>query len=254
MGLPVHATTACDHASCASGIPGYGVALAGASAHRYLDAPATAARRRRGRDPRLPACPREHRRVHRRLLRATAARPARFNCFGLHEWAMVYRVADGASRTACRCGSAPRVPTRWSNQCRCAAATSTPTGSSPSRRRRGTPSTLTRRAQAGRGAAGVRARRRWTVQVGVQAGAAGRIRAGRWTASSWPQTPGCWTCGPAPTTCAGYGFEPIAVETPGGSRGVRHGPSRRSAERAAPLRAAIAERCHGAGGTPPPGE
>ena len=26
-----------------------------------------------------------------KLLRATAARPARLNCFGLHEWAMVYR-------------------------------------------------------------------------------------------------------------------------------------------------------------------
>ena len=25
------------------------------------------------------------------LLRATASRPARLNCFGLHEWAMVYR-------------------------------------------------------------------------------------------------------------------------------------------------------------------
>jgi hypothetical protein len=31
-----------------------------------------------------------------RLLRATARRPARLNCFGLHEWAMVYR--DGAVR------------------------------------------------------------------------------------------------------------------------------------------------------------
>lgn len=28
--------------------------------------------------------------IHR-LLRATAARPARFTCFGMHEWAMVYR-------------------------------------------------------------------------------------------------------------------------------------------------------------------
>lgn len=28
------------------------------------------------------------------LLRATAARPARLNCFGLHEWAMVYRSPD----------------------------------------------------------------------------------------------------------------------------------------------------------------
>ena len=29
-----------------------------------------------------------------RLLRATARRPAQFNCFGLHEWAMVYRSGD----------------------------------------------------------------------------------------------------------------------------------------------------------------
>ena len=41
------------------------------------------------------------------LLRATASRPARLNCFGLHEWAMVYRSADGAPRRRCRCGSAP---------------------------------------------------------------------------------------------------------------------------------------------------
>lgn len=30
----------------------------------------------------------------RRLLAATAARPANFGCFGMHEWAMVYRTAD----------------------------------------------------------------------------------------------------------------------------------------------------------------
>ncbi|MDT7735809.1 MAG: hypothetical protein QOE12_2983, partial [Mycobacterium sp.] len=29
-----------------------------------------------------------------RLLRATARRPAKLNCFGLHEWAMVYRSGD----------------------------------------------------------------------------------------------------------------------------------------------------------------
>ncbi|MCU1482660.1 MAG: hypothetical protein JWQ19_3446 [Subtercola sp.] len=33
-----------------------------------------------------------------RLLGATAARPAQFGCFGLHEWAMVYRVKDGEVR------------------------------------------------------------------------------------------------------------------------------------------------------------
>jgi hypothetical protein len=30
----------------------------------------------------------------RRLLAATADRPAQFGCFGLHEWAMVYRTSD----------------------------------------------------------------------------------------------------------------------------------------------------------------
>lgn len=35
-----------------------------------------------------------------RLLRATAARPANFGCFGLHEWAMVHRLADDETRHA----------------------------------------------------------------------------------------------------------------------------------------------------------
>lgn len=33
-----------------------------------------------------------------RLLRATLARPAHLGCFGLHEWAMVYRLAPGEQR------------------------------------------------------------------------------------------------------------------------------------------------------------
>ncbi|MPY80808.1 MAG: 3-methyladenine DNA glycosylase [Actinophytocola sp.] len=36
----------------------------------------------------------------RSLLRATADRPARLNCFGLHEWAMVYRLPDDEVRHA----------------------------------------------------------------------------------------------------------------------------------------------------------
>ncbi len=32
------------------------------------------------------------------LLQATAGRPARFGCFGLHEWAMVYRLGQGDVR------------------------------------------------------------------------------------------------------------------------------------------------------------
>jgi hypothetical protein len=34
------------------------------------------------------------------LLTATAARPASFGCFGLHEWAMVYRLAEDETRHA----------------------------------------------------------------------------------------------------------------------------------------------------------
>jgi hypothetical protein len=34
----------------------------------------------------------------RRLLSATASRPARLGCFGLHEWAMVYRAGEGDVR------------------------------------------------------------------------------------------------------------------------------------------------------------
>ncbi len=36
----------------------------------------------------------------RSLLAATADRPARLNCFGLHEWAMVYRLSDDEVRHA----------------------------------------------------------------------------------------------------------------------------------------------------------
>ena len=34
----------------------------------------------------------------RRILDGTASRPAAFTCFGLHEWAMVYRVPEGGQR------------------------------------------------------------------------------------------------------------------------------------------------------------
>ena len=53
------------------------------------------ASRRRHRDGRSPGQTRRHRRIlSRGLLAATAARPVQLNCFGMHEWAMVYRSAD----------------------------------------------------------------------------------------------------------------------------------------------------------------
>lgn len=72
--------------------PGFGVALGGEAAQRYLD------RSGYGRGRQGVTVTREHLlarvdtvRFIARLLRATASRPARLNCFGLHEWAMVYR-------------------------------------------------------------------------------------------------------------------------------------------------------------------
>ena len=76
--------------------PGFGVALAGPSARRYLD--------RAGYDGResddVTVAPTYLRsRIDTvefiaSLLRSTAARPPRLNCFGLHEWAMVYRTPE----------------------------------------------------------------------------------------------------------------------------------------------------------------
>jgi hypothetical protein len=72
--------------------PGFGAVLAGESAVRYLD------RSGYGRVPGGATVTREYLsaradtvRFIAGLLRATASRPARLNCFGLHEWAMVYR-------------------------------------------------------------------------------------------------------------------------------------------------------------------
>jgi hypothetical protein len=72
--------------------PGFGVVLAGESARRYLD------RSGYGRSPGGVTVMCEYLsaradtvRFIGGLLRATASRPARLNCFGLHEWAMVYR-------------------------------------------------------------------------------------------------------------------------------------------------------------------
>ena len=69
--------------------PGYGVRLADApeyaSLKGYADGAVTSAHVASQR-PLLTALS--------RLLRATAARPPNFGCFGMHEWAMVYRTAD----------------------------------------------------------------------------------------------------------------------------------------------------------------
>jgi len=71
--------------------PGFGAALAGSEARSFLERPGYGLRGS------VVGVTREYlsARVETvaylaRLLRATANRPARMNCFGLHEWAMVY--------------------------------------------------------------------------------------------------------------------------------------------------------------------
>lgn len=73
--------------------PGFGVTLAGPAAREYLDRPGyveTAAGVTVGPAAVTPARRGTAEFTHR-LLTATASRPARFGCFGLHEWAMLYR-------------------------------------------------------------------------------------------------------------------------------------------------------------------
>ena len=89
--------------------PGAGVALAGDAARERLSWPFTAevdavdATGRPGRGVGLDVRAFLDRRRETvewtaGLLRATAGRPAQFGCFGLHEWAMVYRPDDGEVR------------------------------------------------------------------------------------------------------------------------------------------------------------
>jgi len=75
--------------------PGFGVALDGGEAGRFLD------RAGYERSEAGVTVSQEHLLARldtvtfvAELLRATAGRPARLNCFGLHEWAMVYRTTD----------------------------------------------------------------------------------------------------------------------------------------------------------------
>ena len=86
-------TTACGRGSCGSGTPVSASCSAARRRERYLD------RSGYGRVPAGVTVTREHLLVacrHRAVHRATCcarrrSRPARLNCFGLHEWAMVYR-------------------------------------------------------------------------------------------------------------------------------------------------------------------
>jgi len=89
--------------------PGYGVRLTGPDAETYrgLKGYAVTARATDSTGTTTAEVTREHVVAQRplleglhRLLTATAARPAQLGCFGMHEWAMVYRLPEGGARHA----------------------------------------------------------------------------------------------------------------------------------------------------------
>jgi hypothetical protein len=82
--------------------PGFGVGLAGESAASYLDLKGYADLGDAvvGVPGEYVASQRPLLSALRRLLRATAGRPGQFGCFGMHEWAMVYRLDPSDVRHA----------------------------------------------------------------------------------------------------------------------------------------------------------
>lgn len=221
--------------------PGYGIALAGAAAADYLDRTGYVA---------VPAGVTVGTQYLRSrldtvgfiagLLRATAGRPAQFGCFGMHEWAMVYR-ADTVrhSRVPLRLGAAATDAVVESMPLRCSHFDAfrffTPAAAP---RNHGTP---TRDSQADwEQPACLHANMdlyKWCYKLGPLAGSdllldclqlAAEAREIDMRASPYDLTE--------------FGFEPIPVEAPAG----RAEYARRQsvlAERAAPLRAALLERC-----------
>ena len=221
--------------------PGFGVALAGATADRYLD------RSGYGRDRQGVTVTREHLlsrvdtvRFIARLLRATASRPARLNCFGMHEWAMVYQApAVRHSQVPLRLGPAGTDAVVESIPLRCSHFDAYRFFTEPATHRNA--EELTRDNQVAREQPGcIHAAMdcyKWAFKLGplveselvmdcLELAAAARsldMRA-------------------SPYDLRNYGFEPIAVETPAGrAEYVRAQQS--VAERAAPLRATLADRC-----------
>jgi hypothetical protein len=221
--------------------PGFGVVLGGDSARRYLgrsgyaphDAGVTVS-------PLHLAARADTVRFIAELLRATASRPARLNCFGLHEWAMVYRAPTVRhSRVPLRLGAAGTDTVVESMPLRCSHFDAYRFFTEPATRRNA--EVLTRDSQVESEQPGcVHAAMdcyKWAFKLGplveselvldcLQLAADAReldMRA-------------------SPYDLRDYGFEPIAIETPGG-RAEYVRTQQNIAERAAPLRATLADRC-----------
>jgi hypothetical protein len=221
--------------------PGFGVTLAGRAAQSYLD---------RGGYGRAScgvtvthgylSARAETVRFIAALLRATASRPARLNCFGLHEWAMVYRAPTVRhGQVPLRLGAADTNAVVESMSLRCSHFDAYRFFTEPAAVRNAEP--LTRDSQVA------------TEQPGCLHAA---MDCYKWAFKLGPLVESdlvldCLELAAhareldmraSPYDLRDYGFEPIEIETPAGrAEYVRAQQS--VAERAAPLRLTLADRC-----------
>ncbi|WP_082929630.1 3-methyladenine DNA glycosylase [Mycobacterium sp. 852013-51886_SCH5428379] len=221
--------------------PGYGVTLGGSTARRYLD------RSGYGETTDGVAVTAEHLysrldtvRFVAALLHSTAQRPARLNCFGLHEWAMVYRspeVRHGG--VPLRLGAAGTDAVVESMPLRCSHFDAYRFFTAPAVARNSEPLS--------------RDRQTATEQPGCLHAAMDLYK---WSYKLGPLVPAESTLDcldlaadarvldmrASPYDLREYGFEPIPVETPAG-RAEYVRIQQEIAARAAPLRATFAARC-----------
>ena len=222
--------------------PGFGVVLGGAAARRYLDRTGYGRHpARRDGDLRASAVPRRHRAVHRGSVARHGEPLPRLNCFGLHEWAMVYRAPTVRhEQVPLRLGAAATDAVVESIPLRCTHFDAFRFFTAPAAARNAEP--LTPRAQS-----------RWEQPGCMHA----NMDLYKW----------CYKLGPlvdsellldclelaadareldmraSPYDLAGYGFEPIAIETPAGRADYVRAPAATSPTGRRRCGPRLAERC-----------
>lgn len=175
-----------------------------------------------------------------RLLRATAARPARLNCFGLHEWAMVYRAPTVRhGHVPLRLGTAGTDAVVESLPLRCSHFDAFRFFTEPAARRNA--ERLTREDQISAEQPGcVHAAMdcyKWAFKLGPLVNSELVMDCLELAADARELDMRA-----SPYDLREYGFAPIAIETPAG-RAEYVRLQQNVADRAAPLRAALVDRC-----------
>ena len=174
------------------------------------------------------------------LLRATAARPARLNCFGLHEWAMVYRAPEVRhGRVPLRLGAADTDAVVESMPLRCTHFDAFRFFTDDAAPRNTLP--LSRAGQVATEQPGcIHASMdlyKWAYKLGPLVDAALVLDCLEVAADAREVDMRA-----SPYDLTDYGFDPIAVETPAG-RAEYVRAQQDVADRAEPLRGALADAC-----------